>query len=477
MRNLRTRLILSHILPLLVIVPLVGIALIYFLETQVLLPNLSAELTRQASLTADIASDHPDIWQNPTSARTFVARFRVHHQSQVMLLDPTGKLLASSNPDDAERLGQTIELAHLPQVLAGENSVRINYSQNLQAEIAEVVVPVIGPDQQVIGIVRLTHQLSNVFEQFSRLRYLTASVLMVELLLGAGVGLVLALDLERSLRRVSSAILGVAYGQQLTTLPEQGPEEIRQLLRAFNTLTQRLRMLEEARQRLLANLVHEVGRPVGALQSAIQALLNGADGDEPFRRELLVGMEAEVQRMQPLLNNLIELHDRILGTLELNCRPTALSEWLPPTIAPWREAAQAKGLHWQATIPTGLPTIEIDLDRLAQVLGNLLSNAIKYTPAGGAVSFAAGLDNGDVWLRVSDTGRGIAPEEQARIFEPFYRSQRDHRFPQGLGLGLTIAQDLIVAHGGKLEVESQPGQGSQFTVRLPRQTSVFAGVA
>jgi len=468
MRSLRTRLILSHILPLLVIVPLVGIALIYFLETQVLLPNLSAELIRQASLTADIASDHPDIWQNSTSARTFVARFSVYHQSQVMLLDPTGKLLASSNPNDSERLGQTIELAHLPQVLAGENSVRINYSQNLQAEIAEVLIPVVGPNQRVVGVIRLTHQLSTVFEQFSRLRYLIASILAVELLLGAGVGMVLALDLERSLRRVSSAILGVAYGQQLTTLPEQGPEEIRQLLRAFNTLTERLHMLEETRRRLLANLVHEVGRPVGALQSAIQALLNGADRDEAFRYELLVGMEAEVQRMQPLLNNLIELHDRILGDLELNPRPITLSNWLPPTLAPWREAVQAKGLHWQAAIPPSLPVLEVDPDRLAQVLGNLLSNALKYTPVGGTASVEAGLENEAVWIRVSDTGPGMTEEEQVHIFEPFYRSQRDRRFPQGLGLGLTIAQDLIVAHRGRLDVESQPGQGSRFTIWLPQ---------
>jgi signal transduction histidine kinase len=120
--------------------------------------------------------------------------------------------------------------------------------------------------------------------------------------------------------------------------------------------------------------------------------------------------------------------------------------------------------------------IEIDPDRLAQVLGNLLSNAIKYTPAGGAVSFEAGLDNGDVRLRVSDTGTGIEPEEQGRIFEPFYRSQSD-RFPEGLGLGLAIAQDLIEAHGGRLEVESQPGQGSQFTAWLPQQAPVSTGVA
>jgi two-component system sensor histidine kinase BaeS len=466
MRSLRTRLILSHVLPLLVIVPLVGIALIYVLETQVLLANLSDELTRQATLTADLANDHPDIWQDANSARLFVTRFSAHHKSQVMLLDPAGKLLASSASVDQKRLGQTLELPNLAQVLAGEISVRINYSQNTQIEIAEVLVPVVDSHQKVVGIVRLTHQLSNVFEQFLRLRYLVVGVLIVELLLGALVGLILALDLERSLRYVTRAILGVAYGQELATLPEQGPEEIRQLLWAFNTLTGRLRILEGTRRRLLANLVHEVGRPMGALQSAIQALLNGADRNEPLRRELLVGMEAEVERMHPLLNNLTELHDRILGTLELNRRPVALSEWLPPTIAPWREAAQANRLHWQVLIPATLPILEVDPDRLAQVIGNLLSNAIKYTAAGGTVTFEAGLENEMVWLRVCDTGPGIAEEEQTLIFEPFYRSQRNRRFPQGMGLGLTIAQDLIVAHGGRLEVTSRPGQGSRFTIWL-----------
>lgn len=468
MHSLRTRLILSHLLPLLVIVPLIGIALIYFLETQVLLPDLSAQLTRQAALTADIAHDHPDIWQNPASARAFVTRYSAHYQSQVMLLDPTGKLLASSNPEDAKRRGQTIELPQLAQVLAGQNIVRINDSSNLQTEIAEVLVPVVGPDQYVIGLICLTHQLPTVFEQFARLRYLIASILAVGLVLGTGVGLVLAFDLEGSLRRVSNAMLDVAYGQQLTTLPEQGPEEIRQLLRAFNTLTERLRMLEEARQCLLANLVHEVGRPVGALQSAIQALLNGTDRDKAFRCELLTGMAAEVQRMQPLLHNLTELHGYVLGTLELNCHPTALSNWLPPTLAPWREAVQAKGLHWQAAIPPALPVLTVDPDRLAQVLGNLLSNALKYTPVNGAVSVEAGLQNEVVWIRVSDTGPGLSKEEQGHIFEPFYRSQRGQRFPQGLGLGLTLAQDLIAAHRGRLDVKSQPGQGSCFTIWLPQ---------
>jgi signal transduction histidine kinase len=120
-------------------------------------------------------------------------------------------------------------------------------------------------------------------------------------------------------------------------------------------------------------------------------------------------------------------------------------------------------------VPDTLPSLEVDADRLAQALSNLLSNAIKYTSPAGAVSVDAGVeeDENAVWIRVSDTGPGIAPEEQERIFAPFYRSQADRRFPQGMGLGLSIAQALIAAHGGWLELESTPGMGSHFTIWIP----------
>jgi signal transduction histidine kinase len=104
---------------------------------------------------------------------------------------------------------------------------------------------------------------------------------------------------------------------------------------------------------------------------------------------------------------------------------------------------------------------------LAQVIGNLLSNAVKYTPEGSRVSVTAGRQGDDVWIQVSDTGIGIAPEEQAHIFTPFYRGSANARFDDGMGLGLSIAQDLVAAHGGRLTVMSQPGAGSQFTIWLP----------
>jgi signal transduction histidine kinase len=259
----------------------------------------------------------------------------------------------------------------------------------------------------------------------------------------------------------------------LTPLPEQGPKEIKTLLHGFNTLAQRLRTAEETRRQLLANLVHEVGRPLGAFYSALQALLAGADEDVKLRRELLSGMSDQVQGMQRLLDDLTGLHSQESGSLQLDLQPVNLAELLSTTVAPWREAAQRKGLDWQAEIPApdGMPAVRADPYRLGQVIGNLLSNAVKYTPAGGKVSVAGGNDDNEVWVRVSDTGRGIEKEEQERVFEPFYRAGAHLLYPEGMGLGLSITRDLVAAHGGHLDLESDPAWGSRFTIRLPIASS------
>jgi two-component system sensor histidine kinase BaeS len=470
MRTLRGRLILSHVLPLLFIVPIVGVALAYILETQILLTGLSAELEQRAALTADMALDQPAIWRDATQAQHFVTFFSIHSQSQVMLFDPYGKLLASSEPSDTANLGQSLELPNLPAALAGQRQVNVNYTTQVQAEIVQVLMPVVGPNQQILGVVRLSQYLADVEDQFMRLRYLIAGILALELLLAAAVGLAVALRLGRSLQRVTDAIYGVAAGQEWVSLPEEGPEEIRTLLRAFNTLIERLHVLEESRRRLLANLVHELGRPLGALQSGVQALLSGAEEDPALRHELLEGMDTQVHRLRPLLDSLTDLHDQVLGTLELNRQPVALGDWLRRTVTPWRQAAHDQGLHWHMEIPDSLPVLMIDPNRMAQVLGNLLSNAIKYTPDG-TISVEASVWDSGVSIVVADTGIGILPAEQAQIFEPFYRSQRDKRFPQGMGLGLSIARDLVLAHGGRLTVDSVPGEGSRFRIWLPVNSS------
>jgi len=467
LNTLRRRFLVSHLAPLLVIIPLMGIALVYGVETRVLLPNLSNELVGQARLITEIGMDQSDVWHDPAAAQAFAERVSAHLTARLMLLDASGRLLASSDPVDATQVGQPLNHLGLDKVLAGEPSVHTTYSPDMHAEVVDVFMPVTGSDGRVVGVVRLTRRLASVYELFLRLRYLIIAILFTGLLLGSAVGWVLALNLEQPLKRVTLAVHQLESGELQEPLAEDGPEEILTLIRSFNSFVERLQTLEQNRRQLLANLVHELGRPLGALHSAIQALTGGADCDEALRRELLGGMDTEIARLRRLLDDLAQLREQLTGTLELARQPVAIREWLTNLLATRKEAARQKGLQWQESIPSELPTLEIDPDRLAQAVANVVSNAIKYTPSGGTVSVEVGTDETQMYIRVADTGVGIPADELEYIFRPFYRGRTARRFPQGMGLGLSIAHDLVIAHGGRLKVESTPGQGSRFTVWLP----------
>lgn len=469
MRTLRSRFILSHILPILFVVPLFGIGLIYLLETEILLAELSEDVGDRALLIANAVNAQPGVWQDPEQAALFISGIEFSVQGRIFLLGPEGEILATNDPELADSIGSLagteLDLEGINTALDGENSILVFYQINQQR--SEALIPVTGINQQLLGIVGVTDTLEGVATEFGQLRSLVLIALLVEVLLAIAIALFLANRLARPITSVTESVTEIAEGGRGDPVPEEGPLEIRQLAISVNILAERLYTLEDARRRLLANLVHELGRPLGAIRAAIHTLREGAAEDPQIRQELLAGMEDEVIRMQPLLDDLAQLHGQVLGTLELNREPTDLSEWLPSILLPWRAAALDKGIRWQANIPADLPTVNLDPGRMAQVVGNLLSNAIKYTPAEGRVEVTAGADQDYYWFRVADNGPGIVPEEQEKVFEPFFRSTQQRRFPQGLGLGLTIARDFVEAHGGTLKVESSPEEGSQFTARLP----------
>ncbi|MGB3713466.1 MAG: HAMP domain-containing sensor histidine kinase [Candidatus Promineifilaceae bacterium] len=465
MKTLRSRFIFSHIIPILVVIPLAGIALIYLLESQVLLSELSDDLTERANIIAEAVSGQPELLQNPELAASYITRIQLNIEGEVLFLGSKGTLLATSDPDLREDIGQIPEIDGLDSAVAGIPSVVLHYSWSQPSGTA--LVPVSDVNQQLVGVVGVTERLDAAASQFGDLRRLIVLAILIALVIGVGLALILARRLERPLVSVTDAVGEIAEGRRTEPIAEEGPEEIQNLIRSVNVLAANLRSLEDTRRRLLANLVHELGRPLGAIRAAIHALRKGAAEDQATQDELLMGIEDEVIRMQPLLDDLAQLHGQVMGQVRINPEEVALSDWLPPLIIPWRAAALDKGLHWEAQIPRDLPTIIIDPDRIGQVIGNLLSNAIKYTPEGGSVRFSASSTGDKTRISVSDNGPGIALGEHERVFEPFYRSQDSRRFPQGLGLGLTIARDLVEAHGGQLEISSQIGKGSDFVIILP----------
>ncbi len=451
MHSLRSRFILSHLLPLLIIVPLAGFALFYILETQVLLNNLERDLTEQANLIAAESVGSNGIWEDPAQAQAFLQGFSKQFQGQVTLLSPSGQPLEDATPQPNE--GTTTD----------DQTLTYRFS----AQTAVISVPVRDINEELVGIVQVTQEVQSLSGQFLRLRWLFLGVLLLELLLGSLIGLVLALRLERPIHTLTAAVTDIATGQSIDAVTVSGPEELRILARAVNSLAQRLKEMEEARRHLLANVVHEVGRPLGAVRSAIHVLRQDTTQTSELHQELLSGIDAELERLQPLLDDLTHLHGQKLGVRELTLRPFALNDWLSSLLQPWLAAAQEKGLVWQVSLTPDLPPLTADADRLAQAVGNLLSNALKYTPPDGKISIETGRSGGDLWLRIGDTGPGIAAEDLPHLFDPFYRGRQQSRFPKGLGLGLTIVHEVVVAHNGRIQVDSDPGRGSRFTIYLP----------
>lgn len=466
MRSLRIRLILSNLIPVLVILPVVGLVLSYLLQTQVFVANIGNELIRQAVLVADASSLSAEIWQNPSQAQAFVNRVSPRLSAKLMLLDPGGHLIISSDPNDAQLVGAVYEMPDLQRLLASEPPVEVKYKNS---QISDVIVPAVTTQGKVIGFVQLTNPLADIYARSERLSQVLLYVIGGGLFSGVLLGWLLARNMERPLQQTSVAANDLANGYQpLNPLREEGPEEIRRVVRAFNTLIERLKIAEENQKRLLANMVHELGRPLGALLSGIQALRSGADEQPDLRRELLGGMENEVERLQHLLDDLAHFNGRDLHQPELHKQPILLCEWLPLVLSTWSESAAQKNIGWKTHIPDDRGTIDIDPDRMAQAIGNLISNAIEYTPPGGTVTIQTEDTLGNLEIHVNDTGPGIPPDEQKLIFQPFYRGKATRRFSEGMGLGLTIARDLIQAHGGTLSLESVPGQGARFTILLPR---------
>ena len=253
---------------------------------------------------------------------------------------------------------------------------------------------------------------------------------------------------------------------QAQRLPENGDSEIVELARAYNQLQYRRLELEKRRQQMLANLIHEIGRPLGSLRTALHALQSGAVNDRPLRSDLMKGMSERIDRMGRLLEDLALVYQG-LEPQEFHLQSVQINEWMESLTPVWAESARQRQLAWEVVMPEDIPIIQTDPDRLAQALSNLVNNAIKFTPAGGKVTLTANFEESTLQIQVSDTGIGIPTEEQEYLFVPFYRSVQPSWKTPGLGLGLSIAKSIIESLGGNISLASTSGKGSIFTINLP----------
>jgi two-component system, OmpR family, sensor histidine kinase BaeS len=248
--------------------------------------------------------------------------------------------------------------------------------------------------------------------------------------------------------------------------PERGPRAMRDLVRGFNEMAARLEVDEAQRRRLLADVSHELRTPLAVMQGNIEAIVDGIH--QPDETHLGAILE-ETRVLGRLVEDLRTVALSESGSLPLHREPTDLSVVATDAVASFRASAAAAGVELRTAIADDIPLMDVDPVRIREVISNLIANALRYTPADGSITVEAGVDatGGSADVTVRDTGSGIEPELLPHVFDRFAKGATS----RGSGLGLAIARGLVEAHGGTIEVESSPAQGSTFRFQIPLTTA------
>jgi two-component system, OmpR family, sensor histidine kinase BaeS len=269
--------------------------------------------------------------------------------------------------------------------------------------------------------------------------------------------------ITRPVTRLIESVRAMGRGDRRARVGQvaRAPAELKELAVAFDQMADALTAQEQLRRNLVADVAHELRTPVAVLQANTEALL---DGLVPHTPEQTASLHEEVQRLGRMVEDLQTLATAEAAALQLCRRHCDLAQIAAAEAEDWDASFAAVGVSFTCRLES-VPVLA-DPGRLHQVITNLLSNALKFTPPGGQVRISLSRDGGQARLDVSDTGPGITPDDQPHVFDRLWRGASAGQ-TAGTGIGLAVAAELARAHDGSIEVASEPGFGSRFTLILP----------
>jgi two-component system sensor histidine kinase GlrK len=335
----------------------------------------------------------------------------------------------------------------------------------------EAVNQLIGELEQV----RISSQQNNL-ERIRKLGEAQETSLRFIVYIGAvalGLIVVISVLITRSITRPIALLVEktkeMAQGNYPEDLKIQSPPEVARLSQAFNAMCEQLNKIDKMKSDFFSVMSHELRTPLTSIREGTSLLLEGVGGTLNEKQQKLMGIVSEESnRLIELVNSLLDLSKMEAGMMRfhfsrINPLPmfTIAAQLLEPLLV-------NKRLTLRLELPESLPAVQVDNDRILQVLKNLLGNAIKFTPEGGTITIAAAVQSGVIQVSVKDSGPGISGDQLPLIFEKFRQVPTSGTpMVKGTGLGLTIVKQIISAHGGKVWAESEPGRGSTFYFTLP----------
>jgi two-component system sensor histidine kinase SaeS len=227
--------------------------------------------------------------------------------------------------------------------------------------------------------------------------------------------------------------------------------------------------LEQARRDLVASVSHDLRTPLASMRAIVEAISDGVVSDQATIQRYCTTLKGEVEHLSSLIDDLFELSRLDSGTLELELKPTPAIEILTSALQGMQAQADSRVIDIRTGLEDAESTVLVDVHKMQRVMYNLIQNAIRHTPADGTILVEMQDRGTEVQIDVTDTGTGIAADDVTKVFDRFYRGEKSRsREYGGAGLGLAIAKGIVEAHGGRIWVESAPGEGSRFSFSLPK---------
>jgi two-component system phosphate regulon sensor histidine kinase PhoR len=472
--KIQTKITLTYVVLAILIVASLGIITSIWMESY-FKNRLIGDLIRQADLVLyTLCEDSTKTFEEIDAQVKFVSGLE---HLRITLIDRTGNVIADSDvpltklPDVKNHLNRPEVQQALRTGIGSDMRRSATVNRDFLYMAKEVKnSPATGPFQQ-LQFIRLSVPYEQVQHQIDSIR-------SIEILTGFSVLVVIVLASIFVSRRLTSTITQIAHDVEKIRMDDfdakieiKSNDEIGFVAKAINEIVDKLKAdivqlkkLEQVRSQFLGNVSHELRTPLFSIQGYLETLLEGAVNDPSVNRAFLQKAQTNVDRLNSLLEDLINISQIESGEMKLSFRYFKLNEFLDSVAKEFEKLAASRNVHLKLFFnTTEADEVFGDKERLRQVLNNLLSNAINYNKEYGEAVLSTAKTTQGIQISVSDTGVGIPPEHVPRIFERFYRVDSDRsRALGGTGLGLAIVKHIIEAHGSRVQVESVFGEGSVF---------------
>lgn len=460
-RSLRVRLLLMFML-----VAIVAVGAIAVFASRATGGAFEHYLDRQQSGDHQLISQIMTTYnQNPQKVQALVVQAAQTARLRILVVNHSGNVVADS---DGQLTGQTLTISDLIALESMKNASSGNPSRVTTMPPRPKPVRIISTDNQETAFGQAPLEMGKGTPEENFLNSVNSSMLQAVIVAGFVallLTLILANTILRPIRALTLATSRMEQGDLSQRVKIKTRDEIGGLAHAFNTMAESLERSEQLRRNLMSDVAHELRTPLTNIRGYLEALQDQLVEPDP---DVIALLYEEAVLLSRLVTDLQDLTLAEAGQLRLQLAPIALEDIITIAVNGLALQAKSKQLSLQVDIPTDLPLVEADPQRVGQILRNLLSNAIKHTLPEGKVCVSAKTAGQEVEVSVQDTGVGIAAEHLPYLFKRFYRADRSRsRATGGTGLGLAIVEQLVQAHGGHVSVKSQEGKGTCFTFTLP----------